>query len=236
MKHYLLTRFNLGIFNDKRNLFNNHQRTICRDLWMVHRLNLFIDFTLPSVKAQTNQNFTWIILVDSHTPQVYRDILEKLCTANMQLVYTESGGICQTVLDNIPDSEHEIITTRLDNDDAIHREFISDVQKQYTQWNETISPRYIDSPYGYSYDVTNKKLYPTDYFGNANISLIENRKDAKTVWQCNHGEILNKFAGSRIPDRRWIITIHEHNVGNNLKSSPGRNISTSPVNQDILKE
>ena len=72
------------------------------------------------------------------------------------------------------------------------------------------------------------------YDYNANVSLVENSQEAKTAWQCSHGDLINKFHGVFIRGHHWIIVVHSQNLGNNINSSPGREIYTdTPVD---LKE
>ena len=57
----------------------------------------------------------------------------------------------------------------------------------------------------------------------------------KMDWQCQNGELINKYPGIVIiPEYYWIIVVHSQNLGNNMESSPGMDIYTdAPVN---LKE
>ncbi len=43
------------------------------DAWMQHRFRMFEDFCYPSVRAQTNTNFTWLVLFDASTPEKYKE-------------------------------------------------------------------------------------------------------------------------------------------------------------------
>lgn len=64
IQHFILTRFNLLIFN--KNKEGKKVRTI---KWLEHRFMLFEKYCLPSVKNQTCQDFQWIVLFDSSTPE-----------------------------------------------------------------------------------------------------------------------------------------------------------------------
>ena len=66
--HYLLTRFNLALWIEDKN-----GAAIDREEWLKRRMALFETFCLPSVKGQTCQSFSWILLVDEGTPAVYRE-------------------------------------------------------------------------------------------------------------------------------------------------------------------
>lgn len=55
--HYLLTRFNLSLWQEDKNGL-----TIDREEWIRKRLKLFETYCLPSVVGQTCQEFRWIYL------------------------------------------------------------------------------------------------------------------------------------------------------------------------------
>ena len=62
MKHYLVTRWNVDLF----------------DLgWLQRRQKIFEKFTLPSVEGQHNQNFEWLFISDSRTPDKFKNVLER---------------------------------------------------------------------------------------------------------------------------------------------------------------
>lgn len=246
-KHYIATRFNLGMFNPDHKLFDPtdnlkvHGISLSPNDWMKHRMNLFIKFTLASVMAQTNQNFTWIVLMDDMTPQAYRDVLAHIKYRNLKFVYIPVGqiGITDALLNNIDGGEYDLITTRLDNDDAIHKNTIGDIQTVYLQNNAAHpDPWVIGLPFGYTLDLASRKMYTMRYDNNANVTLVEDSQDAGTVWQCSHGELLLKFNGKFIvPDPYWIIIIHSQNLGNNVDSSPGRCICIDkPVDLRALSD
>lgn len=66
--HYLLTRFNLALWQEDKN-----GQTIDRGEWIRKRLELFETYCLPSVAGQTCQEFRWILLVDADTPVDLRE-------------------------------------------------------------------------------------------------------------------------------------------------------------------
>ena len=68
VRHYLLTRFNLPLWNkDKRGLATRDEA------WLEDRFRLFEQYTLPSVLQQSCKDFTWVVLFDGDTPPVYRE-------------------------------------------------------------------------------------------------------------------------------------------------------------------
>jgi len=50
-RHYITTRFNVGLYGAEKRI------DMDRDEWMQHRIGLFTTFALPSLMAQSCQNF-----------------------------------------------------------------------------------------------------------------------------------------------------------------------------------
>src|SRR4051812_793289 len=66
---FLFTRFNSRIEYAPGDLGINNS-------WLAHRFNLFETFCLPSVLAQTQKDFFWILDVDERTPATWLARLE----------------------------------------------------------------------------------------------------------------------------------------------------------------
>lgn len=75
-EHYIITRFNLPVFRPK--LGGEEMPSACDEKYLVYRFELFEKYCVPSIKNQTCQNFKWLILMDSRTPDVFKDRLQRL--------------------------------------------------------------------------------------------------------------------------------------------------------------
>ncbi len=73
--HYLITRFNLKTANWA---VTKNKEALLTEAWMNHRLWLFENFCLPSVAAQVNKDFEWLIYFDLSTPDQYKVQIDKL--------------------------------------------------------------------------------------------------------------------------------------------------------------
>ena len=80
--HYILTRFNIRLFR-----YDKHGHSIDQESWIEERLKLFETYALPSVMGQTRQDFTWILLVDSKTPDSYRERMKSYRKCCPQIIY-----------------------------------------------------------------------------------------------------------------------------------------------------
>jgi hypothetical protein len=138
MKHFLITRYNLGAPDDVEGLLA--KRGIDFDEWMTHRTDIFEQFVVPSVKNQTCQNFTWIIFLDSRTPLEYKSRLTSILSgmSNVDVVDVEfkkeqiHGELLFTssyINSLIKKKREVIITTHLDSDDLLSNNFVRKVQQ-----------------------------------------------------------------------------------------------------------
>lgn len=98
--------------------------------WLEQRLRLFEDYCLASVANQSNQNFKWLIYFDDSTPAKYLDRTRSLTKSYQNIsiktcAFWETPTIITDVTAALVASTKWIITTRLDNDDGIHRDFVS---------------------------------------------------------------------------------------------------------------
>lgn len=133
MKHYIITRFSInlkGSFQKNINLFGKKRLEL--------RFLIFETFCLPSVKGQTSQNFDWIILIDKELPSKYVKRLQNLVGNEQNIHLVTYTGFNLGTLDFIEDALGKIkgeyvITTRLDDDDALYSNFIETVQQKYKQ-------------------------------------------------------------------------------------------------------
>ena len=133
--HFILTRFNIRLFRHDK-----HGRSINRQSWFDHPLDLSETYTLPSVIGQTCQDFTWILLVDSQTPESYRERIKsyrKQCQQITFIAVKEEHGwqfasIFQQVVNKLlkerDAKEGDVcLTTYFDNDDCLNKDYVKDI-------------------------------------------------------------------------------------------------------------
>lgn len=68
-EHYILTRFNLPIFQPK---VKGRETTSCDESYLSYRFNLFEQYCMPSIVQQSCQNFKWLVLFDIRTPDKFK--------------------------------------------------------------------------------------------------------------------------------------------------------------------
>lgn len=217
MNHFLITRFNIKSENWK---FTKSGALTHTDLWLEQRFNLFETYCLPSVKNQSNQEFKWFVVFDIGTPNAFKNRIETLASSysNLIVLYTESfqtlkATLYEAIITNLTPKDNFIITTRLDNDDAIHTDFINCIQQTFLPQHNTI----IDVIKGHQFIVNSKNndlRYYTSHY-NPFISLIENVSMFETVMAKNHEHW--KTLPNRIVFNKkalWLQVIHDDNILN----------------------
>jgi|26BtaG_2_1085354.scaffolds.fasta_scaffold00119_13 hypothetical protein len=217
MKHFLITRFNLK--NEHWKHTKSGQQVITEE-WLHERFRLFETYCFPSVENQTNQKFYWCILFDTQTPSVYKEKIEHIATkgTNIYPLFIDGfkslqSALIEFITSQLNKNDKYIITTRLDNDDIIHKDFIDTIQSLSVQKDKTI----IDLIEGYQVSINNKetdlRAYRSQY--NPFISLVESVRDFKTVISKDHNDwksLDNIITYDSKP--MWIQLIHKGNLTN----------------------
>lgn len=232
-RHYLITRFNLR--NPKWDVTKNNE-TLLNDDWMEHRMWLFSNFCFPSVAAQTTTDFEWLIYFDSTTPAKYRTEIEKLTAGhnNIRIFFIDGmpdfyPAIKSLVLDEASQSDF-LITSRIDNDDCIHKDFIREVQNRF----DNQEYQAIDIIKGYSLQIRPQvMLGKKEHIFNPFISLVERNRDPKTVWFSDHNMWKKETRITRITNKRlWLSIIHEKNKVNEFDGYG--NVKWNAISSDFI--
>lgn len=216
VQHFLLTRFNLKL---KEWQTTKQGESVLSNLWLTKRFELFTKYCLPSVKQQTNQNFIWIVCFDTETPDVFKSDIEIIANSysNFKPIYIDGfidplAIISKKIRSYLTISDTHIITTRLDNDDAIHKVFIETIQKSFKSDDAYI----IDIVKGLQF-IPGKKhdtIRAMNLAFNPFLSFVEPCNNIKTVLSRPHldWKDTKHFAINTQP--LWMQIIHEQNITN----------------------
>ena len=227
MRHFILTRFNLLLWNkDKK---GNLVRT---KKWLEHRFSLFEKYCLPSIANQTCKTFEWIVLFDSSTPEIYKERIEKyqqICPQLAPVYVNPMGGryFAQIFRDEVVkrldsnenhnENEKRVITTYLDNDDALDIRFVEDIQKRVVNLPDGTFFNYTSGYQFFTdYNYVMRIRFPRNHF----MSVVENGNPSavKTIYGYGSHYYIGKLDGVRIVKvidaPMWCEVIHEKNMGN----------------------
>jgi hypothetical protein len=206
--HVILTRFNLGMRGFAAEV----------EAWHNHRFSLFEQFCLPSVEAQTCRDFAWLLLFDRATPQVYFPRIEAYTKrANIQVHFLKGydlGAVPRILGSQIGGRAEFLISTTLDNDDALARDFVARVQREFREQDFEL----LNFVRGLRYDLIRERLYACDLYSNPFMSLIERilpGRPLRSIAGClPHSTIADRFSG--IVNIRsapaWLQVIHDRNL------------------------
>jgi len=219
-EHVVITRFNVRLYNGLPNTKGNDPG------WLAERFSLFETFCYPSVLGQTNQRFKWIVLFDEGTPERFKEralSYPKWKNYNPEFVdfalHEETGcppGLISIIKKHVPTDCQFLITTRLDNDDAVCNNFTQIVQNQFRAQDAEA----IVFPIGYQLYQDN--LYLDFSIGNHFISLIEKfRPDSlHTVFARPHDRLYEVGPVRKILCRpTWLEVVHGGNIANRSSKS-----------------
>jgi len=216
-KHFIITYFNA--YTDYIDYNNISPKKINTYKYLEQRFKIFEEITLPSIKSQTCQNFEWIIVFNSDTPKKYKDRIKQLKKEFHFIdLYFKKGEYFNFDL-YVSDKYKEykwFLTTRLDNDDMIGKNYVGKVQKIVEKDD---SKKIITFEKGLKYDYINKKYYKTNRIGNHFLSCFSTCDS--NVYSYEHDSIGKNnsdilYIDSKT-DNMWVEVIHDTNVINYIE-------------------
>lgn len=219
VQHFLLTRFNILLWRQDKE--GKKVRTI---KWLEHRFSLFEKYCLPSIKNQTCQNFEWIVLFDSMTPEKFKARIEdyqKVCPQLTPVFVEPENGkrfaeiFRREIVKRI--RAKRVLSTYLDNDDALNIGFIEDLlSRSLSVCDGTFF--YYDE--GYQFYTEDKYMMQIHYPRNHFVSVVE-KGDAATVkgvFGYGRHYYIDKIEGANIvhveTEPMWCEVVHEKNILN----------------------
>ena len=222
IQHFILTRFNILLWNKAKD-----GRKVRTKQWLEHRFSLFERYCLPSLQSQTCQDFEWIVLFDSMTPDVFKERIvayQEVCPQLIPVFVEPEKGryfadIFRTEIVKRLKAKR-VLTTYLDNDDALNVRFVEDIHHRASVVSDGTFINYDD---GYQYFADDKFMmrvhYPTNHF----VSVVEsgNAATVKGIFGYGSHSLVGKITGMKMVciknQRMWCEVVHEKNVMNDAK-------------------
>jgi hypothetical protein len=188
--------------------------------WLQARLDLFSTWTLPSIRRQTRPADDWLIFVNADTAPDALDRLRQVVGETARVVPAAGpltdARIRALLAPFVPTTCRTLITTRIDNDDAIAATHLARVQ-DHAGWRGFINFRN-------GYLMSAGHIYRRWDSSNAFLSFIEDvRPDRQpiSVFQIPH-----RNAASAAPVRQvlgapaWLQVVHASNLVNRAQGLP----------------
>lgn len=207
VRHFVLTRFNTRIPGSERGLDAD---------WLAHRLSLFEAICGPAIARQSVQPTRWLVFFDARTPDGVRAQVDRLAERfRFDPVWLPgeftTAAASAAVRDRLDDAT-AVITTRLDNDDAIHPDFIGWVQAKIGE-----RPSYVNFPLGCQ--LVDGHFYLRPYLGSPFLSRLELVAEGiTTVHAARHwrpDEHRARQVWTRDP--AWLQLVHGKNLANETR-------------------
>jgi hypothetical protein len=213
-RHAIITRFNVRYRETAHKWL---EAKGVNPLWLAERFDLFEKYCLPTVLAQTCQEFVWFIYFDSATPPVFIERAHRVRAGrdNIRIVFCDvyDQGLLERDLrgELVPEPEW-LLTTRLDNDDGLQRDFV----KRLHETLRFSGTEALNFPNGIVY--AGRRTYLYRHESNAFLSLLEPFDDFKTVLFVQHPEMPKVAPVRQIEgDPAWLQVVHQSNISNRVR-------------------
>jgi hypothetical protein len=186
-----------------------------------YRLGFFREACVPSVRAQTEPDFRWLVFLDDRCPDDFRAEMEDLATGVFEPVWGHRlfwDGVFRDAVAERTDAAY-LLTTRFDSDDALARDFVASVQARFSRQDGL----FVNFTRGLQVDRSGR-VYRYDHSSNPFLSYVEQRRPhvlPTTVFGPrghssvrDHGPVLEVRAAPM-----WLQVIHGGNLSNDVRGS-----------------
>ncbi len=211
----ILTRLNIGADIRTR---PGMRRVRDMEAWTAKRLAIMLRMTAPSLFAQTDRDFTWVILADPntiadlrtrwHDPRVAVEPCRGLGPGNTDDFGDVAAAIARHRTADL------VLTCRLDSDDAVHRQYVERMRwlsrlaepgavVVFTRGYEIDLATYRTCEY--SPDIASRK--PLAFYG-----FLEAGPAAGAYSTGRHTTILDRYPSVVDPWHGWLRGVHRANV------------------------
>ena len=205
-KHYILTRYNVYLYQ------LNPYKVQDLQTWERSRVPLFKKY-LASLRAQTSNEFTIVLSMDSQTPDHNKSqVITLLEASGLEYVICWDDKPKAQVIKN-PPAEPWVITTRLDSDDTVMPEFVETIQSAFNFSEELLDVR------GLKFDGQDFYRYSRKTPGSPFISLVEpTTVKLKTAAFKKHSEMKQYFFSRFVGVAPLFVqNIHGGNIINAIR-------------------
>jgi len=208
MDHAILTRFNLpssGVESLIR----------AQEGWLRARVQLFERYCLPSVRAQSNKNFVWLVYFDPNSPEWLLEKVRQYASDGPLTPLFRSAVSAEELLSDLKDATRSrttnLLTTNLDNDDGLAVDFVERLQ-EVQRVHERQAVFFVNGL------IKNEnELYRRRDDSNAFCSVLESWETPRTCWSEWHnllGQTMPVVELTGSPG--WLQVVHSTNVSNRV--------------------
>jgi hypothetical protein len=174
--------------------------------WIKYRLKIFNDYTLKSLKAQTNQDFIVLFRCRDNTIPFIKKEIEDIPNN----VFIVGGDEYKIKINELIKNYNYLYLVRMDSDDMFEKHYI-DILYNYNPNPET---EVLISQYCYRYDITQKRLASYFYLSPPSYTLIyktiEYERGKRYRFKGGHGKVI-LLEHEIISGINYMVTIHDKN-------------------------
>lgn len=205
--HFVITRFNVRV-----------NAAALADEWLRHRLHYFKTVCCQAMAKQTNRNFRWLVLFDSMRSPWFDEQVSVLSASGLfEPIWIEGTFTGEAVASVVAERSTApwLITTRVDNDDAIARDYVELVQSHFAKQEF----EFVNFQRGVQLTESGELFHRADP-SSPFLSLIEKRSRAlpATVYVWAHSEVEKNAKLRQINSHpMWLQMIHSRNVSNQVR-------------------
>ncbi len=245
----VLTRYNLRSGQVKTAARAEERK---RRRWLETRLELFTTFCLPSMVNQPRRPDVWLIAFDGESPEAVQPVLEAIkehpwivpaWQRAVDGIFEDIGAISsREILARLPPGDTRLITTRLDNDDAVNRHFLEHVRSyaaSVLHYEPGSDDFWLVFPIGADYFNRRCRFYvsPNNAFCTRVQSVASLSEYLETVHAFQHARLFLSGCKVFLPmttDPMWIRNFHGGNAS--FASFTDRRNFTAAATRTVLRQ
>lgn len=189
--------------------------------WLAERFALFERFCLPSVAAQGNKDFTWVIYFDKDTPEAFKDRIEALRREVPFVPYYTglfpASGWPASLAEVLGGLPPRLLTSRLDNDDSLAVDYME--RTRAATGAAPAAPR-TGIAITQGFIRAGDRAYAMGHPHNAFISWLEETgsRPPKTALGIVHIDAAAEGPVVQVPGPGgWLQVVHGGNVSNRVR-------------------
>ena len=193
-KLLIITRFSILISQDicfRQNRYadlEQKKKDLFAESRMKERFWLFENVCLKSLANQTDTNFIHLVFTSKHLPDIYKQQLEQLrerFSFNIYYIDTNIYEMVNLIKSQFYKDNKLIATARLDDDDALNKDFVKIIISKY--YNESNDESFVSFPHGVIFSYKNPNKLHMAPFEFKNIALGQTYFSRKlTVFEWGH--------------------------------------------------
>ncbi len=208
------------------------------------RFRTFQAFTLPCIAAQTDPDFTFLVVIGNQMPKLYRDRLMDLLSAVPQAVVQEHAPgphrqVMQAALNSVRrDTLAPCLQFRLDDDDAVSVQYVEELRNAARQLDTLVSTNrhiaidfnngWIAKPSSAGLSVVNT----VQSFWTPALAISVQPGTGKSIMNFGHSKLAHHMPAVTLPNEHMFIRGHNDFNDSRQNKRRTKQFNLAPITQD----